>query len=98
MALPRRAEVDGGREVMRNPGQLAADGTWLVITESTGEGPYKHSCGTEILGETVAHPIWDGPFPCSGSGRCSYEQVPYCPTCENKPSFHGTSISKETVK
>ena len=44
------------------------------------------------MGARIAHPIWDGPFPMSGSGRCDYEEVPYCPKCEKKPDFHGTPI------
>ncbi len=46
----------------------------------------------EIMGARVAHPIWDGPFPMSGSGRCEYETVPYCSKHEQKPDFHGTPI------
>jgi len=67
---------------------------WLVLTESTGkEGVgFKHKCGTEIAGATIAHPIWDGPFACSGGGHCQYETVPYCPKCETKPGFHGAPI------
>lgn len=67
---------------------------WLVLTESKGkEGVgFKHKCGTEIEGATVAHPIWDGPFPMSGSGRCHYETIPYCPKCETKPDFRGAPI------
>lgn len=67
---------------------------WLVLTESTGvEGKgYKHKCGTAIMGAKVAHPIWDGPFACSGSGQCHYETVPYCPKCEVEPNFHGAPI------
>ena len=49
-------------------------------------------CGATIMAETVARPIWDGPFPCSGSGQCEYEDVPYCPNCEKKPSFYGRPI------
>lgn len=51
-------------------------------------------CGGDVMAKTVAHPIWDGPFPCSGSGRCEYEQVRYCPNCEKEPNFHGTPIKK----
>ena len=36
-------------------------------------------CGSEIQVGSVAHPIWDGPFPMSDSVKCNYEQVPYCP-------------------
>lgn len=49
-------------------------------------------CGGALLGVRVAHPIWDGPFPCSGSGQCKYEQAPYCPTCEKEPSQSGNPI------
>ena len=75
----------------RSPGQLK-DHQWLVLTESTQEGrrPYIHSCGEIVLGAMIAHPIWDGPFPESGSGRCHYELWPYCPECEEKPGFHGS--------
>lgn len=68
---------------------------WLVLTESTGDDDkgYIHTCGATIMGAKIAHPVWDGPFPMSGSGRCLYETVPYCPECELQPSFHGTPIS-----
>ena len=49
-------------------------------------------CDSEIQAGRVAHPIWDGPFPMSGSGRCHYEEVPYCPKCEKEPNFDGTPI------
>jgi hypothetical protein len=49
-------------------------------------------CSEAIMGAQVAHPIWDGPFPCSGSGRVKYETVPFCPKCESEPSFHGTPV------
>ena len=59
-----------------------------------GKGFYKcKKCGSQILTVQVAHPIWDGPFPKSGSGRCKYESVPYCPNCELKPNFHGAAIA-----
>ncbi len=48
--------------------------------------------GEIIRMETVAHPIWDGPFPMSGSGRCKYETVPYCPKHEEKPNYDGKPI------
>ncbi len=48
--------------------------------------------GSAIQGESVAHPIWDGPFPMSGSGRCQYESVPYCPKHEEKPNNDGQPI------
>ena len=48
--------------------------------------------GETILDVEVAHPIWDGPFPMSGSGRCKYENVPYCPKHEKEPNYHGMPI------
>ena len=78
----------------RSGGQLTEDGTWLVLTESVGEQGkgYTHQCGETLMAARVAHPIWDGPFPMSGSGRCEYETAPYCPKCEEKPDFHGAPI------
>jgi len=59
-----------------------------------GDGTYKcRDCGETILAARIAHPIWDGPFAMSGSGRCSYEQVPYCPKCEPKPDFNGSPVA-----
>ena len=51
-------------------------------------------CAAIVQAAEVAHPIHDGPFPCSGGGRCSYETVPYCPVCEEKPVFHGSIITR----
>jgi len=51
-------------------------------------------CGSEIKSKKVAHPIHDGPFPLSGSGKCHYEEIPYCPKCEEEPNFSGTIINK----
>ena len=67
---------------------------WLVLSESIGkEGVgFKHKCGTEIMGASVAHPIWDGPFACSGSGRVHTEVVPFCPKCETEPNSSGAPI------
>lgn len=78
----------------RQGGQVAQNGEWLVITESTGEEGvgFTHSCGETIISVTRAHPIWDGPFRASGSGRCHYEGVPYCPRCEEEPSESGTPV------
>ena len=50
-------------------------------------------CDEIVMGEKIAHPIWDGPFSMSGSGRVYSEIVPYCPKCEEKPSYHGRPIS-----
>jgi len=45
----------------------------------------------------VAHLIHDSLFPLSGSGKCNYEYVPYCPNCENKPSFHRAPVKKYRI-
>jgi len=50
-------------------------------------------CGEAILAARIAHPVWDGPFAMSGGGRCVYEELPYCPKCEQKPDFHGSPVA-----
>lgn len=69
------------------------------VTEKTTKQPdgtyVCKKCGERILVAIVAHPIHDGPFPLSGSGKCKYEDVPYCPKCETKPSFHGSPIRRQ---
>ncbi len=77
----------------RKSGQLK-DGKYLVLTESEGKQGvgFTHSCGTEIMGAKVAHPVWDGPFPMSGSGQVKYTTVPYCTKCETTPDFHGMPV------
>jgi hypothetical protein len=67
-----------------------------VLAESTRQaaGGWVHDkCGTELLGAKVYHPIHDGPFPLSGSGRVEIETVPYCPTCQEKPKEQGAPIN-----
>ena len=57
------------------------------------DGSYKCKvCGSDILGKEVNHPIWDGPFPCSGSGKCSRSIEPYCPKCDQEPRSSGSPI------
>lgn len=50
-------------------------------------------CGDRILGMFVAYPIWDGPFPQNGSGRCLKEKVGYCPNCDPRPEYFGIAIA-----
>jgi len=89
--IPEFAEDSEGNKFMRGGGRLVA---YKLVSEKGNKQTYEcANCGSEILGARVAHPIWDGPFPMSGSGECHYEQVPYCPKCEEKPKFHGTAIS-----
>jgi len=64
-----------------------------IIYKPNGENYQCLKCGSEIVAAQVAHPIWDGPFPMSGSGQCHYESVPYCTKCEEKPNFHGSPIT-----
>lgn len=61
--------------------------------KSNGEDFICTRCESDIRATTIAHPIHDGPFALSGSGKCDYEIVPYCPKCETKPSFHGKILT-----
>ena len=70
------------------------DGKVMYVHEKGVNKLYCGTCGSDIISAQVAHPIHDGPFPLSGSGRCNYETVPYCPKCEGEPSFHGSFIKK----
>ena len=47
-------------------------------------------CNGDILVAEVSHPVHDGPFALSGSGRCEQEYVPYCPQCEEEPNSNGS--------
>jgi len=64
-----------------------------IIYKQKDDGFECLKCGSEIITAQVAHPIWDGPFPMSGSGKCHYEHVPYCPKCEEKPKYSGSPIT-----
>lgn len=64
-----------------------------IIYKQVKDGYKCLNCDSDILVASVAHSIHDGPFPLSGSGKCEYEQVPYCPKCEKKPDFHGSFIT-----
>jgi len=58
------------------------------------DGDYKcRDCNETILAVRIVRPIWNGPFSLSGSRRCSYETVLYCPKCDRKPNFHGSPIT-----
>ena len=65
----------------------------VVKEDKNGQELKCSDCGSGIMSATVAHPIHDGPFPLSGSGQCHYEQVPYCPKCEEKPNYNGSFIT-----
>ncbi len=64
-----------------------------IIYQKTDDGYKCLDCGSLVMAGRVAHPIWDGPFHMSGSGKCHYEDVPYCPKCEQEPGFRGSPIS-----
>ncbi len=88
--IPEFAEKDG-QKFMRSRGRQTI---YRVVRKEGDNQEYVcNSRDSEILGATVAHPIHDGPFPLSGSGKCEYETVPYCPKCEQRPSFHGSPIT-----
>mgnify|MGYP001610061615 CR=1 FL=1 len=63
-----------------------------LIYRKVGDGYACTNCGSEIEQTEVIHPVWDGPFPCSGSGQTAKEFVPYCPKCEKEPSSNGSPI------
>lgn len=63
-----------------------------IVYRVTDDGYKCVQCNSVIIAKRVAHPIWDGPFPMSGSGRCHYEDAPYCPKCEKETEFHGVPI------
>ena len=48
-------------------------------------------CHSHIQQTTGYASVHDGPFPGSGSGRVLHYPIPYCPTCEEKPT--GAAIS-----
>ncbi|MEX0933091.1 MAG: hypothetical protein WDZ77_03280 [Candidatus Pacearchaeota archaeon] len=91
--IPEFSRDDKGNLTMKN-----MKGSVVYIATSD-EQDYQNvtyscvDCGVDVEGAKVAHPIHDGPFPLSGSGRCEYEVVPYCPNCEEKPRYHGSPIT-----
>ncbi len=89
--VPEFAVDSNGQQFMRPRGRSVV---YKVVTEDGNNQTYEcNDCGSEIAGTTVAHSVWDGPFPGSGSGRVQNETIPYCPKCEDKPDFHGSPIS-----
>lgn len=68
-------------------------GTAVYVNRDGKDDYHCATCGSTIQAAKVAHPIHDGPFPLSGSGKCEYENVPYCPQCETQPSLRGSIIT-----
>ena len=85
--IPECAKDSDGAEYLRRKGNNFA-------YKKTAEGYECTDCGSEIMSAIVIHPIWDGPFLGSGSGRCHNEKVPYCPKCDEKPSSSGSPIQQ----
>ena len=58
-----------------------------------GKGYKCKGCDAVIMSARVAHPIYLREMPPRhGFGRCAYEQVPYCPNCDEKPNFDGEPV------
>jgi len=66
-----------------------------IIYKQTHDGFQCMSCDSEIQTAQVAHTIRDNLFLFSGSGKCKYEEVLYCPKCEKKPNYCGLPITVE---
>ena len=81
--IPEMAKDSAGQEYLRGRGRTSI----YKLVKEDDEGHQKYvcaECDSDIMAAKVAHPIWDGPFPMSGSGRCHNESVPYCPKCEEE--------------
>ncbi len=83
--VPEIAKDSQGNEYQRKRGSSA-------VYKKVNDSYVCVSCNSEIQQTEVIHPIWDGPFPCSGSGETAKEFVPYCPKCEKEPSSSGSPI------
>jgi len=90
--IPEYARDENGQqEFMRARGRTQV--YRLIKREANGSEEHEcATCNSPIMSATIAHSIWDSPIPMSGSGKCHYEGVPYCPKCEEKPKFHGSPI------
>ncbi len=74
---------------------------YSILEECTRHenGEYTHNaCGAKIMTVTVRHSVHDGPSPLSGGGDVDIELVPYCPTCQQKPSEHGAPVRQRQVE
>jgi len=76
------------------PAQLRAPGNRdnYETNPEDPDGLICKTCKSQIMAVQVHHPIWDGPFPMSGSGRVHITLAPYCPQCEYAPSERGSPI------
>jgi len=79
--IPEFAKDSEGQMYMRLPGRNVI--YKVVSQDARGNQTYAcNDCDSEIMAKTIASPVWDGPIPCSGSGRVESKNVPYCPNCE----------------
>ena len=85
---PEIAFSNDGTEYLRAVGSK-------IVYQKTEKGYKCTACGSTVMAGTVAHPIHDGPFPLSGSGKVHPEEAPYCPKCEKAPKYSGTPITVE---
>jgi hypothetical protein len=72
-----------------------------ILEESTWN-PEKHEwthtkCGTILLSAPVSHSIHNGAGSLAGFGEVATARVPYCPTCESKPSPNGAPLRQNPV-
>ena len=88
--VPEFATGSDGTKYMRPLGRSIV---YRVVKEENGIQEYVcNNCSSKIEGAEVRHPVWDGPFSCSGSGKVKIEIIPYCPKCEQKPNSQGNPI------
>lgn len=55
------------------------------------------TCGGPPEVGVIAHPLHYPDQPGVGKGECRYEQIVYCPNCEEPPNFHGSIEYYETT-
>jgi hypothetical protein len=71
---------------------------YSVLAQSTRDpenGTWVHVCGTVVSEAKVMHPLHTRALQFAGSGRVKIEVVPYCTSCEQKPSEHGDVLYEE---
>ncbi len=61
-------------------------------------GAWMHSCGTRLAAVTVSHPLHLRAMPLAGFGEVRSEEVPFCPSCQTKPSPNGSIWYIEDVE
>jgi len=78
--IPEFAKCSDGQEYMRGIGSSII---YRAVRGEKGEINYEcNRCKIPILSTRVAHTTW-------------FEDVPYCPRCEERPSSIGKQINRE---